>query len=53
MQSRKYQKVKNYYDKGLWDIGRVRDAVVHRWISEAEYTEITGEAYRAEQEVPA
>lgn len=52
MQNPKYQKVKVYYDKGLWDIGRVRDAVAHHWISEAEYIVITGASYSAESEAP-
>lgn len=50
MQNPKYQKVKVYYDKGLWDIGRVRDAVAHHWISESEYASIVGESYERRQE---
>lgn len=42
--SKNYQKVKNYYDRGLWDIDRVYNAV-GKWITEAEYKEITGFTY--------
>lgn len=40
--SKKFNKVKEYYDKGYWDIRRVYDAVVHKWITADEYAEITG-----------
>ena len=43
--SKNFEKVKNYYDKGLWSIERVRQAVVKGWITEEEFTEITGEPY--------
>lgn len=43
--SKNYEKVKNYYDKGLWSVERVRQAVVKGWITEAEFAEITGEEY--------
>lgn len=43
--SKNYEKVKNYYDKGLWSVERVRQAVIKGWITEAEFTEITGEEY--------
>ena len=45
MHSKKFKKVKGYYDSGLWNIGKVRDAVVHGWITAEEYEEITGEPY--------
>lgn len=41
--SRHFEKVKNYYDKGLWSIDRVRNAVVKGWITEEEFELITGE----------
>lgn len=41
-QSKKYAKVKDYYERGLWDIRKVYDAVVHKWITAEEYKEITG-----------
>lgn len=41
----KFEKVKQYYEQGLWDKARVKDAVVKRWITTAEYKDITGEDY--------
>lgn len=41
-----YEKVQNYYTKGLWSIGMVKNAV-GRWITETEYKEITGQDYIA------
>ena len=47
-----FKKVKNYYDKGLWDIHRVRNCVTNPksnpWITAEEFTEITGEPYEEE-----
>lgn len=43
--SKNFNKVKTYYDKGLWKISRVREAVVKGWITEEEFTEITGKPY--------
>lgn len=43
--SPKYEKVKGYYDKGLWNEEMVRNAVIKGWITEEEFTEITGETY--------
>lgn len=43
--SDKYQLVKDYYDKGLWDKQKVYNAV-GRWITKEEYKEITGEVYK-------
>ena len=45
MMSSKYEKVKSYYERGLWDISRVRNAVVKSWITPAEFEEITGTVY--------
>lgn len=36
-----YEKVKNYYDLGLWSVERVRKAV-GLWITQEEFTMITG-----------
>lgn len=44
MKSKNYPKVKAYYDRGLWSVDRVYNAV-GKWITEAEYKEITGYAY--------
>lgn len=43
--SANYEKVKNYYDRGLWNLARVRKAVEKGWITEDEFTEITGQPY--------
>lgn len=43
--SSKFYKVKEYYDKGLWDISRVRNGIVKNWITTEEFEEITGESY--------
>lgn len=47
--SKKYEKVKRYFDNGLWSINRVADAVAKGWITVEEYYEITGENYREEE----
>lgn len=39
----KYEKVKNYYNKGLWSIERVANAVIKGWITIDEFKEITGQ----------
>ena len=43
--SPKFEKVKKYYDSGLWNKTMVRNAVVKEWITAEEYTIITGEVY--------
>lgn len=43
--SNKFKKVKSYYESGLWDISRVRNAVVKGWITAEEFFMITGEIY--------
>ena len=45
MHSPKFNKVKGYYDRGLWSKKQVADAVVKRWITAEEYKEITGDEY--------
>lgn len=49
--SANFEKVKRYYDLGLWSKARVKNMVTHPvsapWITAAEYEEITGEAYSA------
>lgn len=41
-----FDKIKSYYDKGLWSIDRVWN-VVGKAITEVEYQEITGFIYPA------
>lgn len=43
--SKNFEKVKTYYDIGLWNINKVRNAVLKEWITEEEFTEITGESF--------
>ena len=47
MHSPKFNKVKNYYDRGLWNKTMVANAVVKEWITADEYEEITGEPFVA------
>lgn len=42
--SPKYELVRDYYKKKLWNKIRVHNAV-GRWITKEEYEEITGEVY--------
>lgn len=42
MHSKKYNTVKNYYDKGYWSKEMVANAVTKGWITEEEYIEIIG-----------
>lgn len=44
--SKNFEKVKNYYEKGLWSKERVH-AVVGKWITAEEYKQITSETYKA------
>ena len=39
-----FEKVKNYYDNGIWNEARVYNAV-GKWITAEEYKEITKEDY--------
>lgn len=40
----KFDKVKEFYEAGLWSLEMVRNSV-SRWISEKEYKAITGQKY--------
>lgn len=44
----KYEKVKDYFDRGLWSISRVRDSVDKDWITVEEFEEITEQIYEGE-----
>ena len=44
--SKKYEIVKNYFDSGLWNIARVKNAVVKGWITADEFETITGAFYK-------
>lgn len=47
--SPKFDNIKRFYDKGFWDIDMVSNAVTNPtsnpWITEEEFTEITGQSY--------
>lgn len=43
--SKKFKIVKDFYDRGLWNIHRVYNAVEKEWITAEEYEIITGEPY--------
>jgi len=49
--SPKFEKVKTYYNTfkpdgtRMWNIDMVRNAVVKGWITEEEFTEITGQPF--------
>ncbi len=45
--SPKFNKVKGYYDSGLWNLTMVKNAVVKGWITAEEFEQITGEPYEA------
>lgn len=44
--SRMFEKIKRYYDDGLWNKARVRNMVLKGIITEDEYREITGEEFQ-------
>ena len=43
--SKNFDKIKRYYDNGLWDETRVRNMVVKGVISEEEFRLIVGKDY--------
>lgn len=43
--SKNFEKIKKWYDQGLWNEAKVRNAVVHKQITEEEYEEIVGKPY--------
>ena len=40
-----YEKIKKYYESGVWELRKVHDAVVKGWITAAEFKTITGKEY--------
>lgn len=40
-----FEKIKKWYESGMWTKKMVRNAVLKGKITEDEYTEITGEEY--------
>ena len=49
--SKNYEKIKKYYDSGLWNKARVRNMVTKGIITEGEYREITGEEFESPHEI--
>lgn len=43
--SPKYDLLKSYWDQGLWNEIRMRNAVVKNWLTAAEFKQITGLSY--------
>ena len=43
--SKMYEKIKEYYNTGLWSEERVRNMVIKGIITEEEFYEIAGEFY--------
>ena len=43
--SKMYEKIKEYYNTGLWSEERVRNMVIKGIITEEEFYEITGKFY--------
>lgn len=43
--SPKFETVKKYYQLGIWNETRVKNAVVKNWITTTEFEEITGHPY--------
>lgn len=43
--SAKYETVKNYWNLGLWNEQKVRNAVAKGWITPTEFKIITGKDY--------
>ena len=43
--SKMYEKIKKYYDTGLWSAERVRNMVIKGIITEEEYASIVGKEY--------
>lgn len=40
-----YEKIKKYYELGMWNEQRVRDAVTKKVITAEQFKEITGKDY--------
>lgn len=43
--SKMYEKIKSYYDAGLWSKERVKNMVIKGIITEDEYYDIVGKEY--------
>ena len=43
--SNMYEKIKSYYDTGLWSVERVKNMVIKGIITKEEYASIVGKEY--------
>lgn len=43
--SKLYEKIKSYYDTGLWSKTRVKNMVIKGFITKEEYKDIIGKEY--------
>lgn len=50
MHSKNFEKIKNWYEKGLWSTKQVHQAVEKGLITSEEFTEITGEPFQYNNE---
>lgn len=41
----KFEKVKTYFERNLWNVERIHNAVVKGWITAEEFEKITGQKY--------
>ena len=41
----KFEMVKDFYDRRLWNLTRVKNAVIKEWITAEEFETITGQQY--------
>lgn len=48
--SKKYDRVKYWYDNGMWNAARVKNAVIMKWITKDEFEEITGVEYEVDSD---
>lgn len=44
--SKLYEKIKSYYDTGLWSETRVKNMVIKGFITKEEYKNIVGKDYK-------
>lgn len=43
--NKKFEQVKDFFNKCVWSEAKVRDAVEKSWITAEEFTKITGKNY--------
>ena len=45
--SKYFAEIKEWFELGIWNEKRVKNAVAQNYLTEAEYKEITGKTYKA------